>query len=421
MRLLDRYIVRSFLFNYLLAFAVMVGMYTLLDLIVNISRFSGAAEKDVQGSVHFFSLMADIADYYGYQMLVIFQQVSAAIPLLAAGFTMVRMTRHNEMTAMLASGVSLYRVALPIVLCSMGFSLLVIADQEILMPRFKEKLMRQHDEVNVKSTGKEPLYFLRDSGDGSLLMATSYDPLAKKMTDVRIIMRDKEGSPIGRVMARAAEWHADEEVGPGVKGKWKLLDVRQIDDKTEGDPTQNVAEGVPAMWYNTALTPDQLDLVFSKKAVEFLSSGQIQKPHPIQPRNHQNGPRKSHALALHPTHHESGLAPHRHPVPADPRTQTHDQKHGLLHRHHRHGLRRHLRLLPNGRNRRPRHRRCLAPRPALRPPRRRHARYHQNLSDSHIAPKTPIVAIDVQYLICICSVIRITLDFRAGPCRRKQF
>src|SRR5579862_6760566 len=105
MRLLDRYIVRSFLINYVLAFAVLVGMYTLLDLIINFDRFTKATAMGagpgghvVSGFPLFFSLMADIIDFYGYRMLVIFQQVSAAIPLLAAGFTMVRMTRHNELT-----------------------------------------------------------------------------------------------------------------------------------------------------------------------------------------------------------------------------------------------------------------------------------------------------------------------------------
>lgn len=121
MRLLDRYIIRSFLFNYLLAFGVLVGMYVLLDLIINVSNFTKGqtvAGQTTGDLATFVSLAGDILDYYSYQILVIFQQVAPAIPLLAAGFTMVRMTRHHELTGILASGVSLYRVATPIVLCA---------------------------------------------------------------------------------------------------------------------------------------------------------------------------------------------------------------------------------------------------------------------------------------------------------------
>src|SRR4051794_38075892 len=43
MRLLDRYILVSFLVNYLLALCVLIGMYVLLDVIVNVQDFARGA------------------------------------------------------------------------------------------------------------------------------------------------------------------------------------------------------------------------------------------------------------------------------------------------------------------------------------------------------------------------------------------
>ena len=40
MRILDRYILKSFVFNYLLALGVLLGMFTVLDLIVNFDSFT---------------------------------------------------------------------------------------------------------------------------------------------------------------------------------------------------------------------------------------------------------------------------------------------------------------------------------------------------------------------------------------------
>ena len=135
MRLIDRYIIRSFLINYLLAFTVVVGLYILLDLIVNFDQFTHAQAAAHAGNWSSFAgLVGEISSFYMYRTLLIFQQVCGIIPLLAAGFTMFRMTRNRELTALLASGVSLYRVAVPIIICAIGFNMLVVLDQEVLTP-----------------------------------------------------------------------------------------------------------------------------------------------------------------------------------------------------------------------------------------------------------------------------------------------
>ncbi len=276
MRLLDRYIIKSFLLNYLLAFVVLSGMYVLLDLVVNFDRFSKGAEVAGQSTSLLGGVGLDIIEYYTYQTLVIFQQVAGAIPLMAAGFTMVRMTRHNELTAMLASGVSLYRVATPIVLIAIAFSGLVLVDQEILMPASADKLIRKHDEVNRTADRSEPVYFVKDA-DNSLFMASAYDPGTLTLKDVRIIQRDEEGTPIGRIMADSAAWNPNLKDNPYRAGAWQFKNVRHIDDRAVNDPTKKLAERVEATYdYYTNLSPQQLDLIASKKAVDFLASSQIQ-------------------------------------------------------------------------------------------------------------------------------------------------
>jgi lipopolysaccharide export system permease protein len=281
MRILDRYIIRSFLVNYLLALGVLVGMYILLDLVVNFDNFTQSANAIV-GPVRptAWSVLADITDYYMYQFLIIFQQVSGVIPLLAAGFTMVRMTRHNELTAMLASGVSLYRVAAPIVLCSIVFSGLGILNQELLIPQpyVVAKLLRKHGEVSRPVTHSGPVYFVRDI-DNSLLLARDYNPATMTLTGLRIIQRDETGAPIGRIMADSATW----EIPPGKSGgnsqetgaAWVMKNVMLVDDRLNAPPSQRFAVPIPTQTYTTPITPQQLDLIFSKKAVEYLSSARI--------------------------------------------------------------------------------------------------------------------------------------------------
>jgi lipopolysaccharide export system permease protein len=280
MRILDRYIIKSFLVNYLLALGVLVGMYVLLDLIVNFRGFASGAVVAGQPATA-VDILGDIVDYYAYQLLLIFQQVSGAIPLLAAGFTMVRMTRHRELIAMLASGVSLYRVAAPVILVSMGFSALTIANQEFVIsqPFVIEKLLRKHEEVNQTVTRTDAVYFVVDK-DKSLLSAREYNPgspptVPPQMKDIFIVMRDELGTPIKHLTADVAFW----EVPPGQdKATWVMHGVVEEDDRTDVPVLQHVA--IPKManyYYNTGMTPEQLDLIFQRKAVDYLSSSQVRE------------------------------------------------------------------------------------------------------------------------------------------------
>lgn len=314
MRILDRYILKSFMVNYLLALGVLVGLYVLLDLIVNVHDFArgaappatrpaamatltpgipttataeAAAPLESRGSAATapatataapsgstpWNIAYDMADYYSYQLLVIFQQIAGIIPLLAAGFTMVRMTRHHELTAMLSSGVSLLRVAAPIILVSMASCALTVLNQEFVIsqPYVIEKLLRKHNEVNQVATRNEPLISIKDADD-SLLWAKDYDPMQKLMTGVFIDRRDAYGMSISHLVAATAHWEKD-PTPTAVGNAWVMRNVISQDDTT-GTPEARIT---PVQVLATQMTPEQIDLILSKKAVDYLSSSKVQQ------------------------------------------------------------------------------------------------------------------------------------------------
>ncbi|MEI7766342.1 MAG: LptF/LptG family permease [Phycisphaerae bacterium] len=274
MRLLDRYIIRSFLMNYVLAFIVIVGMYVMLDLIVNFYEFTTTSDRQIQGWDLTVAIISDIADFYMYQILLIFQQMAVTIPIMAAGFTMVRMTRHNELIAMLASGVSLYRVAAPVIICSLLFATIAIVNQELVVPQFRDKLMRRHEQVSKVVDERPPVQFLRDK-DNSLLSASSFDPKKNTLQNVRIIQRDEKGSARGRIIAETAQWVP--MPGTTDRGAWFMPRATIIDDSLNSDPALKVAGRVEQLNYNTGLSPRQLELAISRKAADLLGTSEIQE------------------------------------------------------------------------------------------------------------------------------------------------
>jgi len=143
MKTLDRYIVRTFLSTAFLFLVVMLTLRIVLDLFFNMDEFT-------EQSGSFLSVLGDIWEYYATQSLVYFIELGGLIIVASAGFSLAKMNYTNELTAMLASGVSLHRVVLPIIICSMLMGGLVILDQELLVPRFAHILIRKHDEAGKR-------------------------------------------------------------------------------------------------------------------------------------------------------------------------------------------------------------------------------------------------------------------------------
>jgi lipopolysaccharide export system permease protein len=184
---------------------------------------------------------------------------------------------------MLASGVSLYRVAAPIILLSIGFSVLAVLDQELMMPRSQDKLLRKHEEVNQPTAGESNKFeMLRDQDN--LVTFSSYDKARQQLKDVRILWRDEQGRVLRREMADVATWVAPEEnkgdrgVPAGVGYWWLDGHARYIDDRTGrggATPGSGGAGVAGAFPYSTGLGPKHIELYQSKRAVDFLSSAQV--------------------------------------------------------------------------------------------------------------------------------------------------
>ena len=120
MRTLDRYVVRTLLVTALVFFVVMMALRVCADLFLNMDEFTESGTgRQAKGIV---DTIAQIVTYYRYQSLVYFRDLGWLIIVAAAAFTLAWMNHTNELTAMLASGVSLHRVLLPIIVCAIGLT-----------------------------------------------------------------------------------------------------------------------------------------------------------------------------------------------------------------------------------------------------------------------------------------------------------
>lgn len=265
MKILDRYVLLTFLKNYVIAFGVLVSMYIALDMVMNFSDLFELGERSGGGGLETaLRALRNVADFYTYQSIVIFVQLSPIIPVVAAAFTLFRMTRFNELVAILAAGVPLLRVAMPIVIATAILSFISLPLQEIVIPSNIPKLLRDHDDVGRDARRSFQVKALEDAR-GAILIAARFNPATltapASMIEVDLVVRDDtDRRPLAHVRAERAQWDPK-------TSQW-ILTAGRISTGLSPDETR--ASDLPVAILPTNLTPDEITLYRSRDYVDFL-------------------------------------------------------------------------------------------------------------------------------------------------------
>ena len=135
MQILDRYILRMFFKAFVICFMSLAGLYIIIDSFGNLEEFINLGQ-------HAGGLTAVLVEYYGARVLAFFDRTSAILTLMAAIFTVTWLQRHNEMTAMMAAGISKLRIVIPLIIAVAVINALAIGNRELLIPSVRGKLTR---------------------------------------------------------------------------------------------------------------------------------------------------------------------------------------------------------------------------------------------------------------------------------------
>ena len=183
MKILDRYVTKNFLTGYLIAFAVLMGLRIMIDVFVNIDEFTERADLTV-GQV-----LWNITLYYSRHSFLYFRDFAGMITVVAAVFSLGKMTRNNELIAVMASGMSLKRIIAPILFMSLVFAGLHVVDQEFFIPPMADKLVRAHDAIDA--TLFYDMWFIGDE-NGSLFCSPQFKVKESVIITPTIITRSKK-------------------------------------------------------------------------------------------------------------------------------------------------------------------------------------------------------------------------------------
>jgi lipopolysaccharide export system permease protein len=138
--LIDRYIARAQLHAFVIVFVSLAGLTFVVDAFTNMEEFvTHAAEGG--------GLWKVLGKYYGYRLISFFDATSAIISLASAMFALSWLERHNELTALLAAGVTRWRIARGSIAFAAIVAILAGANRELVLPRIREAFSRNAQDL----------------------------------------------------------------------------------------------------------------------------------------------------------------------------------------------------------------------------------------------------------------------------------
>jgi len=186
-----------------------------------------------------------------------------------------RMRKLNEMTAVLASGVSLFHIARPVLVFGVATTGLLIVDTEWLIPAVAHKLARDHDDADGKRAYE--VLFLRDRG-GALLSAGQFHPSRRDLQRLLVLTRDETGTVVETLESDRAVWERPNSLRPD--GRWRLERARRTrcarSDNTSLGPRDTKLVTYPT-YYESDLGPEDIQLRQSEGWIQFLSLKELNR------------------------------------------------------------------------------------------------------------------------------------------------
>lgn len=198
MRIHDKYVLSSFWKNLILGLLAFTLIYITVDFNEQIDNF-----------IDHDATVRQISSYYFFKIPWIVLLVLPVAVLLATVFSLGKMSRDNELTALISSGTPLVRISTSLMVTALAISLLSIAFNEFVVPRANhtaEEIMRVDIEKKRASSSaryKKDLHYQGE--DGRTYYAEKYDTELKVMT--KVIVQKYEGPHlIERIDAEKGFW-----------------------------------------------------------------------------------------------------------------------------------------------------------------------------------------------------------------------
>lgn len=234
-RILHRYVIREYLKIFILSLSSLILIYVIVLFFQKVDLF---IKHKAPFHLIFQYLLFKIPE-------VIFQWTLPYGVLLATLLTLGSFSRHSEITAMKAGGVSLYRITFPLFLVALFIIFCSFLGNEYLVPLTNQKTRYL---LSVQVRKEQTLSFFKNykiwyHSDHRIFNIQLLDPEKKVLRGFTLYQFNNQFRCVQRIDAREAKW---------ANGKWKLYTGAKRDFKEDGStrmtPFKEIELSFPEDW-----------------------------------------------------------------------------------------------------------------------------------------------------------------------------
>lgn len=256
MKLIDRYLLRTFFVPFVYILLAFCMLYVIFDLFDNLADF-------IEGDTPYLLVLR----YYAVLLPSVLVRIVPISLFLAVLYSLSSLTKSNELTAMRAGGISIFRLMTPYLAVGLIASLLVAAIHETIGP---PAAYWCHNFVREQKRSDPNLVYVKkqlaikfQSGRRTWLI-NEFDIRTLVMSGVEITQQREDFSDEWKIRAKEARW---------LDGRWWLRDMSQQAYDSESNPM-----GAPRFSLTqemTALKETPEFFLNETKEPEFLTSHEL--------------------------------------------------------------------------------------------------------------------------------------------------
>lgn len=258
-RKLDTYVVSSFLADFFVTAFALSGMFVVIDLFQNLGQFIVLGPQEA---------VLTVLKYYGLFVPINIPDMFPAITLIGVGLTLARHSKANELLAMKASGISMYRVMVPIFVCACLLAVVATLNREWVVPKFWQRfdrLQRTLSDTVLMARGT-----IEDTANNMVVRVWEYDRQKGAMKTIDIWQHYDNHVLKSWIKAESGQWQGNE---------WHLSGVVKHDFAENNRPLGS--KRLQTYILGTSLEPKDLEVVaIDPSALSFVELRQLCRDHP---------------------------------------------------------------------------------------------------------------------------------------------
>ncbi len=216
--ILDRYLARAFLRTFFLSLVTVTSIYLIVDFFDRVAVFLDTGT----------SLGVTIR-YFFYKAPLSISRVTGFATLFSALFGLGMLARGQEIMAMRSSGITIQRIALPVIILSIFICFGNFFWNETLVPTFSHRAETIYI-TEVRKKQQESLYGTHDiwiRGENSFINIDNFDTKTNTLETVTIFLLNRDFSLRGLVEIPSSHWTGRKWESKGAT-EWHLSPDGQI-------------------------------------------------------------------------------------------------------------------------------------------------------------------------------------------------